>query len=66
MKQFIIWISLYLPLAIIFTIITCLTVDVGEAREISRFGFVWSQGVRCWLSYEIANKITKKILKDGV
>lgn len=46
--------------AIMFTIITFLTVDVGIPGEPSRLGFIWSQGVGCWLSYEIANKITKK------
>lgn len=65
MKKFIKWLSIYLTLAIMFTIITFLTVDVGVPGEPSRFGFIWSQGVGCWLSYEIANKITKKFKESN-
>lgn len=64
MEKCVKWLSVYLSLAIMFTIITFLTVDVGVPGEPSRFGFIWSQGVGCWLSYEIANKITKNIFKE--
>lgn len=59
-KIFAVWACVYLLFVLIFSIVTWLTIDY----EVTLTGYIWAHGMECWLSFEIANKLTKWIFGE--
>lgn len=55
-----VWMCTYILFVLIFGIVTWLAIDY----EVTLFGYIWAHGMGCFLSYEIANKITSWIFGE--